>query len=326
MKVQKTNNTFEELLNIIKSHENIVVVGHSNPDGDAIGSITGLVLGLNDIGIYPKVVLDKFSGYDTIPYDKVLYTGNTENIECDLFISLDCGDMKRFEYVDHLYKNAKTTINIDHHASNDYFADYNYVDVNSSSTSEIIYMFVTTFTKVTKDMAKALYTGIVYDTAGFMHSCTTRNTMNVAGELIDTGIDFNCIYKKMMHEHTILQSKILCIAIENMKVLNDGKLVYSTITLDELDKIGADTTMIGFVVNYLSDTKDCELAMFVYEKEPNVCKVSMRSKYVDVNAIANVFGGGGHVRASGCTIDDNILNVVQIMTDKLVSELNKNEK
>ncbi len=156
------NNNFKEILEVIKAHKNIVIVTHISPDGDAVASATALSLGLKKLGINTTILTERIDDkYDIIPYENLeiinIEDGTFNELECDLFISLDCGAMDRFEEVESLFTNAKTTINIDHHISNNYYANLNYVDIKASSTSQIMFKFLEEIGVLSKEICTAIY-------------------------------------------------------------------------------------------------------------------------------------------------------------------------
>ncbi len=195
-----TNNNFTDIFQMIKSHENIIIVTHTSPDGDAVAAATALSLGLKILGVSTTILTEKIEDkYEIIPYQNLnvvdIEDGTFKDLKCDLFISVDCGATDRFTEVIELYNNAKNTINIDHHVSNNYYANLNYVDVKSSSTSQIIFKFLEELNVLSKDICTAIYAGIVYDTGGFMHSCTTQETFNIASKILSYDIEHTEILK-----------------------------------------------------------------------------------------------------------------------------------
>ena len=293
----------EPFIEKVKYSENIVIAGHISPDGDAISATLALAMILEKMGKKTIMLLEKTG--DVFSYIKGfdrICTDCYENIkDVDLFISVDCGDIYRLGDVKDIFDKAKYTVNIDHHASNDSFADLNIVNIKSSSTSEIIFEIANYANILDIDIATAIYTGIVFDSGGFKFNCTTKRTHQIAGELVEMGVDTHTIHSIILSLHSLENSRLLAKAIDNIYVEND--IIISTLSKDEIEKCNATSSDTGNIVQYLLDTKNVNISVFIYEKE-DVLKVSFRSKTIDVNKIASTFGGGGHILASGATIKD----------------------
>ena len=205
------------------------------------------------------------------------------------------------------FQQADVTINIDHHSSNTYYGQYNYVEGASSSTSEIVYGFLEGNYPVDQNMAAGLYAGLIYDTGGFRHSSTSPNTMRVAGALMETGIPFTDIYNRFFDSRSFSEMKIMGQALENAKLYFDGKVVCATITSAEIAACNGTNKELDAIINYLKGVQGAEVACFLYEKTETEVKASFRgADGRDVCALAQKFGGGGHVKAAGCTIAASI--------------------
>ncbi len=312
---------------LIEASEKIVLTAHTNPDGDAIGSLYGLYLTIKKIGKEPIVLLEEYSKRFSfiMPLD-ILYTGDINEIEPDLFISLDCGAIERIneEHIK-IFDRAKNTINIDHHISNDSFGDVNIIDIDKTSASEVVYDLIIELCELDKDILEPIYAGIVFDSGGFKYSKTSSNTHMIAGVAHDKGIDFNNIYSNMMGCHTLNEIGIFTRAISNMKYDLENKIIYSYITKDDFAEFEASKDDVGGVVSYLLNTEGFLVSIFIYEKDNGENKISFRSKKLDVNLVAENFGGGGHQLASGCTISGEIFEVLDSVLAK-VKEHIKDEK
>ncbi len=299
------NNIYENIepfIQRLEHSQNIVISGHTSPDGDAISASLSLAMALEKIGKSPIVLLEECG--DTFSYIKgydKIYRDSYEKLDnIDLFICADCGDIDRLGDAKVVFNKAKYTVNIDHHISNDSFADLNIVNPKSSSTSEIIFEIVNHIGTLDIDIATAIYTGIVFDTGGFKYSSTTKRTHEIAGELIELGVNNHDIHSIVLSMHTLENSKLLAKAIENIYIEKD--IIITTLSKDEIEKCNATSKDTGAIVQYLLDTKGMNVSVFLYEKGENVLKASFRSKKIDVNKIASTFGGGGHMLASGATI------------------------
>ncbi len=311
-----------ETLNKYKGKE-IILVGHSDADPDAIASTCALSCFLKKLDIDHKVILEINDAYSILNYKHMVYTGGVENLSCDLFISLDCGDVNRFSEYSHLFEQSSCKINIDHHISNIGFGDVNYVEPNCSSTSELVYDFITHFMDIDKDMAILLYGGLVFDTGGFLHQSTTPKTLLIASKLLECGINFNEIYyfiNKYRSKNTVSALKIL---INNMKFVYDNKAIYSTMKISEVESVGATMNDTEGFVNFLFDVENVKVAILIYQKKENLYKVSLRSRNIDVSKIASVFGGGGHIRASGCKLSGELDEIVSKVLEEVGKHINE---
>lgn len=301
-----------DIYEILSKSKNVVISTHTNPDGDAVGSSLALAMAVAEIGVKPIVLIEEYSEkYDFIKGTEYIYKGDYDELEPDVFIAVDCGSKERLGQAEKVFDRAKTTFNIDHHISNNGYAMDNVVQGGASSACEVVYDVIKTFCQVNKDIAEALYTGIVTDTYGFKYNATSRHTMEIGGQLIEMGIAFSEIQDRVLYEHSETEVEIFKKALNNFKI--DGKVAYTTLTLDEMAECGATNKDLDGIVEYILNIQGVEVSTFVYQKGENLCKISLRSKKIDVNEIASKFGGGGHILASGASFEgtiDNALNSV----------------
>lgn len=316
----------KHILKLVEAASTIAIGGHVRPDGDSVGSCMALYGYLRklykekDIHVY----LEKFS--DAFTFLKrakdVEYDVEVDK-EFDLFISLDCGSVDRLGFLENAFQSAKSTINIDHHISNENFGEYNYVEADASSTCEVLFGLME-FGNVDKDIAEALYLGIVHDTGVFKHSNTTRKTMEAAGLLIEKGVSSSKIIDESFYKKTYMQNQVMgrCL-LESILVL-DGKCIVSCISRKTMGFYQALPKDLDGIIDQLRVTKGIEVAIFLYELENGDYKVSMRSNnIVDVSKISQFFGGGGHIRAAGCTMNGTYYDVINNLTEHIESQLNQ---
>lgn len=304
------NNIYENIepfIQLVEHSNSIVLAGHTSPDPDAISASLALGMALKKIGKNPIILLEDYTGsFEYIEESDIVYKEDYNNLQdIDLFISLDCGDIERLGNVKSIFERAKYTVNIDHHISNNNFGKLNIVNVNSSSTSEIIFEIVNHIGALDLEIATSIYTGIVFDTGGFKHNCTSKRTHEIAGELIQLGVDSTKIHSNVLTMHTFENSKLLAKSIQNIYIEND--IIISTLSNKEIEELNCTDKNTGGIVQYLLDTKNINVSVFLYEKVNKSIKASFRSKTIDVNKIASKFGGGGHILASGATITDMTL-------------------
>lgn len=312
----------------LSSTKSVAIAGHIRPDGDAIGSCLGLYLYLkeNYPDIEANVYLERIpDAYRDIYGVEEISNDFTEDKAFDVFFCLDCADELRLGAAAGYLKRAKRTICVDHHISNTGFADKNYIEPEASSTSELIFGLLEE-EKIPLHAAEALYMGIIHDTGVFRHSCTAPETMEIAAKLMRRGIDTSRIINKTYYDKTYYQNQILGRALLESILLMDGKVIFSAIRLKEMDFYGVGPSDLDGIVQTLMGTTGVEAAIFLYETKPREYKVSMRSREViDVSEIASYFGGGGHVRAAGCTMQGSIYDVVNNITLHMERQLRKAE-
>ena len=313
------------LEDILKDKRSVALGGHVRPDGDCIGSCMGLYLYLKEQ--FPHIHTDVY--LEDVPEAYRMISG-TDEVKTqipdgaepyDLFICLDCGDTKRLGFSEPLFEAAAETLCIDHHISNEAFADHNYIVPDASSTSELVFR-LTEKEKISKAVAEALYMGIVHDTGVFQYSCTSPETMEIAAELMRKGINGSEIIEKTYYEKTYIQNQILGRALLESMLIMDKRCIVSVIRQRSMRFFHAQPSDLEGIVSQLRQTKGVEAAIFLHEIEPQKFKVSLRSKgAVDVSVIAKHFGGGGHVRAAGVTMSGSSHDVINNITARIALQL-----
>ncbi len=317
------------LANILEGKTRAAISGHVRPDGDCIGSCLGLYLYLKEQ--YPHIRTDVYleeipGAYRMIKGTDEVKSQIPEGEVYDVFFCLDCGDKERLGFSAPLFEAAKETVCIDHHVSNEAFADQNHIVPNASSTSELVFTLLDK-EKISKEAAEALYMGIVHDTGVFQYSCTSPETMEIAAELMRKGINGSEIIDKTYYEKTYVQNQILGRALLESMLIMDKRCIVSVIRQRSMEFFQAQPTDLEGIVSQLRQTKDVEVAIFLHEVEPQKYKVSLRSKNkVDVSVIAKHFGGGGHVRAAGVTMKGSSHDVINNITARIALQLDHGEK
>ena len=231
-------------------------------------------------------------------------------------MSLDCGDMDRFTPFVRYYETAKRTLCIDHHVSNKGFGDVCYVESDACSAAEAIFKLLDE-KKINQQCAECLYTGIVHDTGVFKHSNTTRESMTIAGILIEKGARPSFVIDETFYKKTLTQNKLLGYALLNMKQFADGKITHTLLTKEDFDRFGASKMDTDGIVDQLRLTSGTEVAFFMYQAGEDNYKISLRANdIVNVSEIACSHGGGGHVKAAGCNMSGDPEKIVaEIVAD-----------
>lgn len=306
------NNILED----IKDTKVIVIASHTNPDGDAVGSTLAFAQAISKLGKKPVVLLEKYAEkFDYIKGSEYIYNGDYDKLEPEIFFAFDCADKDRLGKAAEVFDRAKITYNIDHHISNDNYANVNIVNPNASSASEIAYDIIKGMCDIDLDIAVSIYSGVVFDTGGFRHNSTSENTHKVAGELVACGIDTSYIHTKVMSEHTTTQVKIFIKALNNSTV--DNKIAFTTLSDEEIRSCGADYRDLDGIVEYLLNIKGVEVAILITERGIGNAKVSLRSNALDVNNIAEKFGGGGHKLAAGISINGGLNETMSLILKQI---------
>lgn len=312
---------------MIKEAQTIAIGGHIWPDGDCTGSCIGLSLYLWEN--YPDKTVDVY--LEDIPEtykflkgtDKILHE-IPEGKGYDLFFCLDCGDQTRLGFSAPLFEAADETFCIDHHISNQSFAAENYIDPEASSTSELVYNLLDK-DKISKEVAEALYLGMVHDTGVFQYSCTAPSTMRAAADLMEKGIDAPAIIQNTYYEKTYAQNQMLGRALLESIRFMDQQCIAAYLRQKDLDFYGVTPKDLDGIVSQLRNTKGVEVAVFMYETEPGEYKVSLRSSdKVDVSVIAQYFGGGGHKKAAGYSMKGSPHDVLNNLSRQIALQLGEN--
>jgi phosphoesterase RecJ-like protein len=292
------------LLTLIRERQSFLITSHARPDGDAIGSAVGLMHLLDALG---KDVQVAFA--DPIPLiygylpSVARVTHTLPTAPPDAAILLECDSIARtgFNCIP-----ARLTINVDHHKSGRDFADFNWIDPQASAVGAMIYdLAVASGIEISAALATCLYTAVLTDTGSFTYSATTAKTFALAEHLVASGANAHQVAQAVYFSNPPSKIRVLGLALNNMVL--EGEVAHAWITLDEMARAGAVPEDCEGVVNYLIGIAGIETAAFLREllaaNGETEYRTSLRSKgSVDVSAVAERFGGGGHRNASGCTL------------------------
>lgn len=313
-----------DFLKEIERAESIVILGHTRPDGDCVGSC---------LGIY-NYILDNYSEKTVDIYldefkqefmflrgaNQILHKKKEEKY--DLCISLDSGDLDRHGEFETYFHSARRTVCIDHHVSNQGFGDVCFLKTECSAASEAIFTLLEE-DKIGKECAESLYLGIVHDTGVFKFSNTTRQTMEIAGILIEKGARSTYVIDGTFYKKTFKQNKMLAKALDAAFLMFGGKVIVSCLSKDVFDENEATNLDTDGVVDALRITDGVECALWMYEyPKKGTYKCSLRSnEIINVNLIACALGGGGHVRAAGCEVEGDANTIILKVTDMIRAQL-----
>lgn len=309
---------------VLEGKTSVGIAGHVRPDGDCVGSTLAVYNYIRlyyseiDVRLYLEPIPNIFKFMAHAADIKNEYT---DEIVFDLFIADDCGDTGRLGNAAKYFENAKQTFCIDHHVSNQAFADDNYIFPDASSTCELVFELMDE-QKITKEIAECLYTGMVHDTGVFQYSCTSAKTMNIAGRLMDKGIDYSRIIDETFYTKTYNQNRIMGLALIKSKLYLDGQCIVSSITQEEMHEYDVLPKHLDGIVSQLRVTKDTKVAVFLYENEDGTYKASFRvNGDFDAAFLAMKFGGGGHVKAAGCTMQGDLDEIEATLVGEIAARL-----
>lgn len=318
---------YSKLNDIIKSSKNILIISHINPDGDTLGSMCGLYSAILD-NYRKKCDMMSISKIPDV-YSYLPYLNEVKNIdeydksrEYDLVINVDVASLDRIMDAKILFDKAKFNVNIDHHKTNNAYGNLNFINPDASSTGEVLFgCFNQMGWNIYLDTAICLYTAILTDTGSFRFDNTKPSTFEAAAKLVEIGVQPSDIYKKVYESDskTLVMFQAHCIS--KAKFLEDDKIAYTIVYKKDMEKFSAGDDCMEGLTEKLRAIVTTRIAFVAKEMKNGGTKVSMRSKFADVAEICEVFGGGGHKFAAGCTIKAPVEEAAR----KILEEIKKRE-
>lgn len=291
-----------------KEKHKLLIIPHANPDGDAIGSAYGMYLGLKSQGVNVSLACK-----DSVPSNMSflgcsdLFTKDFDETAFDTFIFVDCGDKVLTQFhkdKPRILADDVFRINIDHHPTNDNFGAINFVHTTASSACAIVtHIWKSLGVNITPNMATSLLLGIYTDTGGFVHQNTTPLTYNTAATLIEKGGSVTKIAQNIFHSYDYKTLKLWGKVLQNLHITEDGAAIVG-VPKEEYESLGATRKDLAGVVDIINSMPEARYSVMLAEDDRGNVKASLRTRKegVDVKALAEKFGGGGHVKASGFTI------------------------
>ena len=309
-----------DILRTIENSNNVLVLTHENPDGDAIGSVIAIYHFLCSINKDVTVLL---------PYVPTTFNFLTENIEItdssdkeyDLAIVLDCSTKERIGQNNNEFSKCNTSIVIDHHISNTRYGDINHIEGNTSSCCQVLYYMLKNW-KIgfNKSLANALITGLLTDTCGFANSNVDKKSFEMVNELYETGIDFHSLYNRLLSKKSMIQYFLMKLVVNRLEFLENGKIAFSYLTKKDFEEVGASAGDHEGLIDIGRNISGVEVSILLREDDNYL--VSFRSNgKVDVSKIAIRLGGGGHFEASGTKLSKNFEETKRIVIDETKKEL-----
>jgi phosphoesterase RecJ-like protein len=319
--------SFAPIIEKINSANDIVLLVHENPDGDAVGSMIAFYRALTKIGKKVDGVIEKHPAncvFLTSTIGKEIKTFEEADLtkQYDLCIVLDCGNSERLNVAKDLFVNAKDTACIDHHETNFSFANANYIKPEAAATGELIFDLLNEMQiAIDTEIATALYSSIISDTGNFCHQNTTKRTFEIASSLMEYGIDVPKISYYMFNETRLNRLIFMGKILSKIEVFLDGKLSIICATQEDVDEFQIDKSELDGIVDYARYIKGVEVGILLKPRD-GVYRLSMRSNgKVDLLEIAAKFNGGGHKYAAGGRVDTDSIEKAKEEVVKAFAEV-----
>ena len=311
--------TLQQIAQRIKQAKKVVIFMHMRPDGDAYGSALSLSKALDVLGIENQVCVES-----PVPSNLTFLKGldkvrKEPQGEYDLLVMVDCSDEERLGVLTDEFLRTKRkgieTVNVDHHISNTKYAKYNYVRECAANCMNIANLIEELGVTIDKDIAEYLYTGLLTDSGNFSHDDVGEEAFALASKLSATGVDVRRYNYLLFKRQSPARAKLHALTMSGLRYYLDGRMACIVITRENMEKCGADIGATEGFVEFPLNVDGVEVAVSLMEMKFRQYKVSLRSKeYANVNQIAGKFGGGGHVRASGCMLFGDLEEVLDKLT------------
>ncbi|WP_219836704.1 bifunctional oligoribonuclease/PAP phosphatase NrnA [Paenibacillus sp. R14(2021)] len=317
----------QDALDFIRSGSQVLVVSHVQPDGDAISSTLVVSWILRQLG-KQAVLINEGAVPTRLHYMEetagiINYSKQPPTEFFDRIIAVDCADFRRIGLVKDLFADQAQLLNIDHHPTNDGFGSVNLIRADAAATVEILNDLIEyAGLSIDKEAATAIYTGLLTDTGGFRYSNTSPRVMQIASRMLAEDVQGHWIANHLLERMTKPQLLLLQRGLNRLTFSEDNQIAWLYVAITDMADTGAVGDDLEGLVNYALNVEGVEVGILFKETENGDVKVSMRSSgKADVAAIAQSFGGGGHVRAAGCRlqvgIDDSIPAVVNAVREAL---------
>ena len=296
----------DRILEVIREHKTFCIVGHVRPDGDCVGSQLGLALALRNEG--KKVVV---WNEDPVPQKyrfldpDGVFQKPKRGMKFDCVIATDCANFERLGKAGQYSANRKTLINIDHHESNPRYGDVNWVSPREASTGELILRLLKVARwPITKPIADLLFTAISTDTGSFQYPTTRPGTFHAGADLVTRGADLAKICDEVYQSYPLSRARLLRHLYNKFKLSDDHRIGYLWLKQKDFTRTGAESIETEGLIDHIRDIEPVVVACVFEELEPELTRISLRSKnrHLNMSDIAKQFGGGGHAAAAGARI------------------------
>jgi phosphoesterase RecJ-like protein len=322
--------TLTDVAEELRSADRFLLTTHEGPDGDALGSLLATHKLLQQLGKDSLMFLaaKEFPlpvEYRFLPLEEVFHEPPVDLVD-RVVVFLDCGNIDRMP-VDFLRRDGIKILNLDHHHDNTHFGNLNLVDTQASCTAEIVFRLARLLgAEITPDIATALYVALVTDTGRFMYESTGPEAHRMAAELIEAGVDVHDIYRRLYERVPLEKLHLVARAIERIRRLDDCRLAVTYISAEDYLETGANESLTEGIIDHVRALEGAEVAAMIRDKTDGgtyARKVSLRSATgtVDVSAIAQRHGGGGHRRAAGFSTDLSYEELLDMLCTEVKAQL-----
>ncbi|MEE0511948.1 MAG: bifunctional oligoribonuclease/PAP phosphatase NrnA [Peptococcaceae bacterium] len=315
----------QRILQFLKKHNasSVAIFSHIRGDGDCLGAQAGLAEILFSAGLtvalYNQEAIS--TNFSFLPHYHGIQPATIEANVADVCIAVDCATFERIGELPEQFLN-RPWINIDHHISNSMFGNLNFVDGEASSTCEIIArMVVDNELSLTPLAATALFTGISTDTGSFLYPSATAQTFYIAAKLLECGANKNLVQANIFENTSKEKIRVLQFLYANIQYLENDSIAYCVFSQNTMQDLKISILDLEGIVSLIKEIQGVEVAVLFTELENQICKVSLRSRdWFDCNYCCNIFGGGGHIRASGATLDQPLASAVSAVLKEIIFE------
>jgi bifunctional oligoribonuclease and PAP phosphatase NrnA len=327
---QRSEATPADVAQELRSGDRFLLTTHEGPDGDALGSLLATHKLLQQLGKDSVMFLaaKEFPlpvEYRFLPLEEVFHEAPVDVVD-RVLVFLDCGNIDRMP-VDFLRRGDAKILNVDHHHDNTCFGTLNLVDTEASCTAEIVLRLAKLLgAEITPEIATALYVALVTDTGRFMYENTSPAAHRMAADLIEAGVDVHDIYRRLYERVPLAKLHLVARAVQRIELLDDCQLAVTHISDEDYSDTGSNEAMTEGIIDHVRALEGAEVAAMIRDKTDggsHARKVSLRSATgrVDVSAIAQRYGGGGHTRAAGFSTDLTYDELLEILCTEVMDQL-----
>lgn len=303
----------DRIVDVIREHQTFCIVGHIRPDGDCIGSQLGLGIALKNEGKKVTVWNEDPAPTKLKFLDPAgMFERPRKGEEFDCVIATDCASFQRLGRAGDCILNRKVFINIDHHESNTRYADINWVSAREASTGELIFKLLKVARwPVTKLIADNLFTAVSTDTGSFQYASTRPGTFHIGAELVTRGANLAKICDEVYQSYPLSRARLLKHLYSKFRLAHNDQIAWFWLKKADLSRTGATSNDSEGLIDHIRAIEPVVVACVFEELEPELTRISLRSKNekINVNEIAAQFGGGGHSAAAGARIPGRPLSV-----------------
>lgn len=307
----------DEIIQNLRKSDHVLVASHTDPDGDAIGSMLAVGHSLaalkTQATLYSETPVPRV--YRFLPTSERIVQNLDPTVTYDSAVILDCGDLERIGEILEWIDRVPVIINIDHHVTNTNFGHYRIVDTAACATAEIAYHLIKQMgVTIDKTIATSIYTGILTDTGSFRFANTSETAFAICDEMVRLGVDPYFVARHVYGTYSLGRIQLLLLALNTIEVSGNGKMSMMVLSQIMFEESGTRPEDADGLINYARNLEDVKLAVLIQEKQGNKSTghsdcyhVSLRSNgAIDVSSIAASFGGGGHHSAAGFSTESTL--------------------